>query len=147
MSSRSTVDLGAPILEQLAAAALLADETSTLDSRRETLRRQRAALAQQLATHLPDWHYPVPTGGLSLWVTLPAPVSSALAATAARYGVRVAAGSHFGSEGLFERQLRVPFTLPETDLEEAVLRLSRAYAALEHRNARSDVTPGFATMA
>ncbi len=132
MGSRSTVDLGAPILEQLTAAALLTDEMSdpTLEARRDTLRRQRAALTQQLAKHLPDWRYPVPTGGLSFWVTLPAPVSSALAATAERHGVRVAAGSHFGSEGLFERQLRVPFTLPETDLEEAVLRLSRAYAAL-----------------
>ncbi len=134
MRSRTTVDLGVPLLEQLAAAIVLTDDEPTLKARRETLRGQRAALLEQLTRHLPDWRYRVPTGGLSLWVALPAPVSSALAATAEGFGVRVAAGSSFGSEGLFERQLRVPFTLPEADLEEAVKRLARAYAALGDLN-------------
>lgn len=134
MFSRTTVDLGVPLLEQLTAAVLLTDDEPTLKARRETLRCQRAVLIRQLSEHLPDWRYRVPTGGLSFWVTLPAPVSSALAATTEQFGVRVAAGSNFGSEGLFERQLRVPFTLPEADLGEAVTRLARAYGALGELN-------------
>ena len=134
MLTRTTVDLGAPLLEQLTAAVLLTDDAPTLSARRETLRGQRAVLIRGLTEHLPEWRYRVPTGGLSFWVTLPAPVSSALAATAEGFGVRVAAGSSFGSEGLFERQLRVPFTLPEADLGEAITRLTRAYAALGDLN-------------
>ena len=63
MLSRTTVDLGAPLLEQLTAAVLLTDDEPTLKARRETLRRQRAALAQGLTEHLPEWRYRVPTGG------------------------------------------------------------------------------------
>jgi len=127
---RAAVDLGTPILEQLAAAHLLADAEPTLTARRNLLRRQRASLMEQLRRHLPEWHYHVPEGGLSLWTTLPTPVGSALAATAERFGVRVAAGSRFAAEGLFERHLRVPFTLPEDDLREAMVRLAQAYTAL-----------------
>lgn len=99
--------------------------------RRDTLRRQRATLMEQLKNHLPEWHYGVPEGGLSLWwATLPAPVGSALAATAERFSVRVAAGSRFAAEGLFERHLRVPFMLPEAALTEAIARLVQAYVVL-----------------
>jgi DNA-binding transcriptional MocR family regulator len=129
-AGRAAVDLGTPILEQLAAAHLLANAEPTLEMRRGTLRRQRATLMEQLKNHLPEWRYGVPEGGLSLWVTLPVPVSSALAATAERFGVRVAAGSRFAAEGLLERHLRVPFTLPKTDLTEAMVRLAQAYLAL-----------------
>lgn len=128
--SRAAVDLGTPVLEQLAVATLLTDAEPTLAARRETLRCQRATLMNHLKHHLPDWRYGMPEGGLSLWVTLPAPVSSALAATAERFGVRVAAGSRFGAESLLERHLRLPFTLPEADLAGAVLRLACAYAAV-----------------
>ena len=136
--ARTTVDLGVPILEQLTAAVLLADDAATLSARRKTLRGQRAVLTQKLTEHLPEWRYRVPTGGLSLWVTLPRPVSSALTVTAERYGVRLAAGARFGTEGLFERQLRVPFTLPEADLGEAVKRLAQAYVALGDLNTVGD---------
>ena len=129
-AARIAVDLGTPILEQLVGVALLADAESTLALRRDVLRRQRAVLTAALSTYLPDWCYHPPEGGLSLWVTLPAPVGSALAATSERFGVRVAAGSRFGAEGLLEHHLRIPFTLPEHDLSEAIRRLAQAYAAL-----------------
>jgi DNA-binding transcriptional MocR family regulator len=139
--ARAALDLGAPVLEQLAAAQLLADPTSVLAARRATLRHQRAALMHALAEHLPEWRYHLPAGGLSLWVSLPDPLSSALAVTSTRFGVRVLAGSHFGRAGLFERQLRLPFTLPEAELGKAVRRLARAYRAL----GGSSETPSVAT--
>lgn len=130
VAERAAVDLGTPILEQLVAATLLTDDEPVLTTRRETLRRQRASLIKQLRRQLPDWRYPVPAGGLSLWVTLPTAVSSMLAATAEHFGVRITAGSRFAAQGLFERSLRVPFTLPEAELTEAVERLAHASATL-----------------
>ena len=127
---RAAVDLGVPVLEQLATLTLLEEAGSVLSARRDVLKRQRDILLEQLNLRLPKWRYAVPEGGLSLWATLPEPVSSALTATSERFGVRVAAGARFGVEGLFERHLRLPFTLPESDLVEAVARLARAYAAL-----------------
>ena len=129
-AARAASDLGAPLVEQLAAVQLLADAEPILDDRRALIRSQRDVLMEQLTEHLPAWRYHIPEGGLSLWATLPAPLSSALAASAPRFGVRVSAGPLFGTEGLFERQIRVPFTLPSTDLSEAVKRLARAFHAL-----------------
>lgn len=102
-------------------------------ARRETLRRQRAVLMKHLSRHLPDWRYGVPEGGLSLRVILPMPVSSALAATTDRFGVRVTTGPRFRTEGVFERHLRVPFTLPEVVFGEALVRSARTYMGLMDR--------------
>lgn len=141
-SARSALDLGTPVLEQLAAAHLLAGEAPILAARHDLLKRQRAALLEELAAQLPDWRYHVPEGGLSLWATLPRPVSSVLAGVGERYGVRVLAGAHFGTEGgLFERHLRVPFTLPEPALREAVARLARAYRAVTGWTPPAPVNP------
>lgn len=130
LAVRAALDQGAPILEQLAAVALLTNDGPVLETRREVLRRQRAALMDALTRHLPEWRYHVPPGGLSLWVTLPGPFSSALAARAERFGVRVAAGPRFSADGLLERHLRLPYTLPEPELAEAIRRLARAASAL-----------------
>lgn len=134
-AARASVDLGSPVLEQLAAAALLRNAEDVLGPRREQLRVQRDALVSLLSEHLPDWRVEVPPGGLSLWVELPEPVSSALAATAPRHGLRLAAGPRFGIGGAFDRFLRIPFTLTEPDLRTAVVSLAAA-------NAEVSATPG-----
>ncbi len=79
---------------------------------------------------LPEWRFAVPAGGLSLWVELDAPRSTALAAIADRHGLRFAAGPRFGVDGAFERFLRLPFSLPEPVLEEAVARLAVAWRSV-----------------
>jgi DNA-binding transcriptional MocR family regulator len=66
-----------------------------------------------------------------LWVELDAPVSSALARAAEELGVRVAPGPRFGADGTMERFMRLPYTLPEADLVEAVRRLAAARADLD----------------
>ena len=52
--------------------------------------------------------------------------------------MRVAPGPRFGVDGTMERFLRLPFTLPEADLVEAVRRLAAARADLD----RPAGTPG-----
>ncbi len=129
-TARTSVDLGSPLVEQLAVEVLLADPDRVLVPRRELLRDRRAHLLALVREHLPEWRVEVPPGGLSVWAQLPDPVSTALAAAAVRAGVRVAAGPRFGVHGAFERNLRLPFTLPEQSLAAAIRRLAEVYAAV-----------------
>jgi len=127
---RTTVDLGSPVVEQLAAVELLARPDDVLPQRVQGLAARRDRLLSLLAAQLPGWTAHSPPGGLSLWARLPAPVSTAIAANAARFGLRVAAGPRFGVGGAFEDHLRVPFTLSEPDLDAAVRTLSRTFQAV-----------------
>jgi len=121
-------DLGTPILEQLVVRELLPDYDAILVERRELLRAGRDHLRSLLAERIPDWHAPNPAGGLTLWVELGAPLSSQLALAARGEGVVIAAGPRFGMDGVFERFLRIPFSLPTPVLDEAVEGLANAWA-------------------
>jgi DNA-binding transcriptional MocR family regulator len=127
LHSRLTLDLGSPVVDQLALAHLMADHDAVLEARREQLAASRAALVAGLATHLPTWRFRVPAGGLSLWCELPRPASSALVRTAAAEGVRLAAGPLFAPEGGLERFVRLPYTRSPEQLGEATERLARAW--------------------
>ena len=95
------------------------------------LRESRDLVLALLAEELPGWRAQRPAGGLSLWVDLGAPVSSALAALAPRHGVRVAAGPAFGVDGSFEQFLRVPFTESPEALARGVRGLAAAWTAID----------------
>jgi DNA-binding transcriptional MocR family regulator len=128
---RVGVDMSGPVLDQLVAARLLRTGEAVVAARRRQLRAQRDALVGALRSALPEWRFPVPGGGVSLWAELDAPISSALARVAEAYGVRLAPGPRFGADGTLERFLRLPFTLPEADLGEAVTRLAQARRELD----------------
>jgi DNA-binding transcriptional MocR family regulator len=127
---RASLDLGTPLLEQLAAAHLLADDAAALCARRALLRARRDHLLPLVRAQLPEWKVSAPPGGLSLWAELPAAVSTALAATSERFGVRLAAGPRFGVDGAFERFIRLPYTQSPEVLGDVVERLARAYSRL-----------------
>lgn len=126
---RGALDLAPPVLEQLVAAELLAD-ADALNCRRVQLRARRAALTAALREQCADWTWREPAGGLVLWVRLDAPVATALSAAAARHGVRLVPGGRFAADGTGEWHVRVPFTLPEPVLLDAVERLARARSEL-----------------
>jgi DNA-binding transcriptional MocR family regulator len=134
-ATRVNVDMASPVLDQLVAARLLGSREAVVAARRAQLLARRDALLGALAEHLPGWRCAVPSGGVCLWVELDAPVSSALARAVGERGVRVAAGPRFGTDGTMERFLRLPYTLPEDDLVEAVRRLALAREELD-RSAR-----------
>lgn len=127
VAARLSLDLGAPVLEQLALTHLMARREEVLRVRRQQLAASRAALVAALATELPSWRFTVPAGGLSLWCELPRPVSSTLTAAAERHGVRLAAGPLFAPEGGLERFVRLPFTQSPDVLREAVARLAATW--------------------
>ena len=124
---RPSIDMGTPVLEQFAAARLLAQCDDLLPERREILRARRAFLLSLLDQHLPDWEPGGGYGGMSLWVRLPAPMSTALSAAASRMGLELPAGPRFGVDGTLERFIRVPYALPEDELSAAIELLARAW--------------------
>jgi DNA-binding transcriptional MocR family regulator len=129
-AARAALDISSPVLEQLMAVELLAQADTILERQRAAARERRDVLASALATRLPEWRFALPSGGLCLWVDLQVPRSTALAAIADRYGLRLSAGPRFGVDGAFERHLRLPYSLPADVLEEAARRLEHAWQAV-----------------
>jgi DNA-binding transcriptional MocR family regulator len=125
--ARLSLDLGAPLLEQLVATELLGSGVELLDHRREQLRSSREAALEAVAEHLPDWRVNRPGGGLSLWCSLPAALSTALVPKAARHDVLLASGPSFAPEGGLDRFVRLPYTQPAHVLDEAIARLGVAW--------------------
>jgi DNA-binding transcriptional MocR family regulator len=130
---RASLDVSSPVVEQLAVRHLLAPGTlpEVLAHQRDRVRAQRDGLVEAVRMFLPEWTFRIPQGGLSLWVrTAPGLSGSALATTAERHGVWVGSGPRFGVDGVLERFVRLPFSLPAEVTGEAVRRLAAAAASL-----------------
>jgi DNA-binding transcriptional MocR family regulator len=140
-AARVGVDMSSPVLDQLVAARLLAHRHAVIEDRRKLLAARRDALVDALRVELPEWRFTVPSGGLSMWVELDAPVSSALARAVDELGVRVAPGPLFGADGTMERFFRLPFAQPEEVLREAVHRLALARADLDRPRRHAWASP------
>lgn len=128
--ARPSGDLGTPVLDQLVARELVPRTAAVLEARRTFLRAGRDDVVGALRTRLPEWDVPSPAGGLTTWVGLGRPVSSALVLAARAEGVVLASGGVFGPDGGFERFLRVPFTTAPADRERMVDVLERAWARI-----------------
>ncbi|WP_240771180.1 PLP-dependent aminotransferase family protein [Nocardioides sp. GY 10113] len=129
--ARIGLDLGAPVLEQLVLARILADGADELiAANRARLRDQRDALVEALREHLPEWTFRVPSGGMALWCRLPSGDSTRLVDLAERHGVMLAPGPVFAPAGGLNRHLRMIYTLTPDDLREAVRRIAGAWAEL-----------------
>ncbi|MER5689372.1 PLP-dependent aminotransferase family protein [Streptomyces sp. NPDC002205] len=135
---RMAHDLGGPVVEQLLAVSLIEQSDEQHAGRVARVREQRAALAEALRHHLPQWRWQSPVGGLSLWVDLGQPIASVLAERAEERGVRIVGGGRFGVDpGTFDRRLRIPYALPPSTLGDAVSRLAEV---LGHSTELADST-------
>lgn len=130
IQARMSSDLGAAAFEQLVLAEILADPADIVADALATLRRQRDHLRIALERELPEFEVPASPGGMSLWVTLPRRMSTALVAEAARHDLILTPGPRFFAhhEAPGERHLRLPYTHTVEVLDEAVRRLAAAYA-------------------
>lgn len=136
LEARVGLDLGAPVLEQLVLARLLARADEVLAENRSRLRTQRDALVDAVGEHLPDWRFRVPAGGLALWCELPVPLGTAVVTEAEGRGVVLAPGPVFAVEGGLDRFVRIPWTRPVEELDEAVRRLAGAWDRVADGNGR-----------
>ena len=118
---RPAHDLGTPVWDQLVAATLIPRSDEIVEERRGQLRERRDALYAGASRSLPDWR-PPPTlhGGLTAWMRLPLPASSALTLAARTAGLHVTAGPRFGTDGAYERYLRLPLSAEPVDLTRAI---------------------------
>lgn len=128
VSARAYLDLGSPVVDQLAVAWLLRGEgwDQALAARRRRARECRDDLAAGLRSHTPDWEFTVPRGGMTMWVRTADVSGSRLAVAGERLGVRVPSGPRFGVDGAFESFIRVPFTVSGPAAAEATARLAQA---------------------
>jgi DNA-binding transcriptional MocR family regulator len=144
-AAKAAADLGSAAFPQAIAAALLNDEHDDIVKwRREWLRARHDALAGALRAALPEWTWPEPDGGLTLWVRLPQPADSgAFAQAALRHGVAVVPGrllsanastARGGREGSGQASeyLRLAFTQPPDVLARSAVSLARASATHLH---------------
>ena len=137
---RASIDLGGPVLEQLIATRLVDDLEPIVRTRRVELAAARDHLLDRLGAVFPSWRPSHPSGGLSLWVDLGAPVSSRLVGAARRQDVLLAAGPRFGLAGAFERYLRVPYTLRQDRVDPALDRLAAAWQTLDDAQPETEPT-------
>ncbi len=143
VTARATVDLATAVLDQLVAYRLLEDERreNILRARRQALRAARDTVTQALRQRLPQWRFREPNGGMSLWIELDAPISTALTRAAETHGLRLAPGPRFAVDGTLEHFLRLPLSPSVQELTEAIERLANAAADVEAGTTASWPTP------
>ncbi len=130
-AARAASDLGNPIVDQLAAIHLHTSPAAieALSGRRSGIAAMLADTEAALRSHLPAWRWTRPAGGLSMWIEIGSPMSSALAEIAPAHGLRLAGGPLFGLDGAFERNLRLPLIAGGALADEVARRLARAWQA------------------
>lgn len=144
LDARATLDLGAPVLEQLVLLELMRRSPGLGDEHRRDLLAARDAAATAVRQAIPEARFIVPHGGLSLWLELPEPRATEVALAAEAEGLLLAAGPRFAVPNGLDRWVRLPYVLPPDVLLEAVARLRRALDTVAtHRSPR----PGHPTAA
>ncbi|MEX2487030.1 MAG: PLP-dependent aminotransferase family protein [Nitriliruptoraceae bacterium] len=129
LATKTVADLGSPLLSQLLVFRLLDRIDDVKTQRREQLRPRRDQMCALLAEHLPDWSYRCPSGGLSLWVTLPHGNADEFADVAMRHGVAIVPGPALSVDEGNRRCLRLVYAHTEADIDEGVRRLVAAWEA------------------
>ncbi|MFF7292701.1 PLP-dependent aminotransferase family protein [Microbacterium sp. NPDC008134] len=126
LAVRPSFELGTALLEQCIAVELLSDMPALTTHVRARLRAGRAAVAAGLAA-IGGIGMPTTPGGLSAWVDLEAPLSTALSLAARERQVILPPGPRFTTGGVLERRLRIPITLPPERTAEAMSRIADAW--------------------
>jgi DNA-binding transcriptional MocR family regulator len=140
-AAKAAADQGSAAFQQAIIAALLrGPHDEIVKWRGEWLRSRYTALAGALRASLPDWTWPEPDGGLTLWARLPGEADSgAFAQAALRHGVAVvpgrllsvySAGVDSAGTGTTSEYVRLAYAQPPDLLRAAV----RTLAAIPARS-------------
>ena len=124
---RASFELGSPGIEQAAAMQILESYDYLLPPRQRLIRERLEVLCNELRTQLPDWTFPVPRGGLCVWVKLPSGDADNFAQLALRHGVAVATGRTAAPGEEFLSHLRLAAGPPPALIREGVSRLATAW--------------------
>lgn len=127
---RETLDLGSPVLEQLATRWLIENGDDFLPARRQQLMAHRDDCAALMQEFFPHWQWVMPQGGLSFWVELPDALATLFASHAESADISLGTGTRFGLQGAFDRFLRMPFSQPDEVLRKAFTTLQPMWSSL-----------------
>lgn len=127
LATKTVADLGSPLVSQLHATRLLAQEEQVLAERRAELVPRRDLVCELLTAELADWRWQRPEGGLSIWARLPYGNADELAESALRAGVLVVPGPSLSVDDGNRRAVRIVFARDLPVLEEGVRRLATAW--------------------
>jgi DNA-binding transcriptional MocR family regulator len=129
LTTKTVLDLGTGLVGQLLAVHLLERADEVIAERRAELVPRRDHLCELLDTHLPEWRYRCPPGGLSLWVELPRGNGDEFAEVATRHGVAIVPGTALSVDAGSRRAVRLVYARPPDVLTEGVRRLAAAWQA------------------
>lgn len=124
---RASLDLGAPLLDQVAAAEIFRDFDRATEPVRRAARDRLALLAKELRAQLPDWQFEEPEGGWSVWVRLPHGEGERFAQLALRNGVAISTGAAMAPDDRFAGYLRLSAGGPPDEIIKGVALLARAW--------------------
>ncbi len=130
LDARATLDLGAPIVEQLALTEMLRRWPGLPDGRAAELIAAREATVSALRRRMPAARLIPPPGGLSLWIEHDAIAAGPIAEAAAERGLVIAPGPRFTATGGHERFFRLPYVHAPDVMVVAVDRLASAAEAV-----------------
>lgn len=130
LATRPSFELGTALLEQCIAVELLAEMPALSAHVRHRLSTGREAVAAGLAA-IDGLAMPHTPGGLSTWIDLGAPLSTALSLAARAHGLILPPGPRFATGGVLERRVRIPITHPPERTHEALARFRRAWADVQ----------------
>ncbi|HEY4453486.1 MAG TPA: PLP-dependent aminotransferase family protein [Pseudonocardiaceae bacterium] len=130
-AAKAAADLGGPGLPQAIAAALLTTQHAEIVAWRSArLRESLAALESGLHAELPEWMWPEPRGGLSLWVLLGEDCDGGVFSQAAlREGVVVVPGRLLSATHRRRNRIRIAFSEPPERLRLAIPLLRKAWCS------------------
>ena len=124
---RASLDLGAPLLDQVAAAEIYRDFDRAIEPVRNAARDRLALLVQELRAQLPDWEFEEPEGGWSVWIRLPHGEGERFAQAALRNGVAIATGAAMAPDDRFASHVRLSAGGPPDEIVNGVALLARAW--------------------
>lgn len=127
---RAAQDLGSPALAQASALSVLRNFDEFVAPARERARERIELLASELREQIPEWSFPFPTGGWSVWVTLPFGSADELVQLALRHGVAISAGTSAAPDDRFSGHLRLCAGPPPELIREGVALLAQAWSEL-----------------
>ena len=134
---KAVTDFGVPVMAQLVSSRLLPTMDDTARRRRTELTQRLDVLEAAVHEHLPEWEFPRPSGGLSVWAQLPTPSADELVRRAASFGVAVVPGRTFAVDHhRHADRVRLPFVAAPEVIEEGVRRIGEAWRTMDRRQMR-----------
>jgi DNA-binding transcriptional MocR family regulator len=133
VQARDSLDLGSPLLEQLACSWLLENEQAAPVAASHAGAPDMCGAL--MAEYFPHWRFTPPEGGL-FWVELPECWRRSFP-RARKAGIHIGTGTRFGLAGAFDRYLRLPFTLSDEELRSAFTTLQPLWHSLLNRKRNS----------